>query len=239
MSSTGSVLVTGGANGIGAAVADRCRADGHRVISIDREPAANADLSLTADLTDPSATGEALAAALAEGPVTRLVNNVGTVRPASLAEQTEDDLDAVLALNLRCALRCTQALLPGMTEEGFGRIVSVSSRAALGKPLRTAYAASKAGIIGMTRVWALELGPLGITANAVAPGPIATELFERANPPGSPRTAELVSSIPAGRLGRPADVAHATAFFLHEQSGFFTGQTLYACGGKTVGSDGV
>lgn len=163
---------------------------------------------------------------------------MGTVRPASLAEQTEDDLDAVLALNLRCALRCTRALLPGIPRRASAASCR-SRRAQLWESRCTAYAASKAGIIGMTRVWALELGPLGITANAVAPRPIVTELFERANPPGSSRTAELVSSIPAGRLGRPEDVAHATAFFLHEQSGFFTGQSLYDCGGKTVGSDGL
>ena len=233
------VLVTGAARGVGAAIADRCRADGFQVISIDLEPADGADLALTADLTDPASTERALEQALAGGPITRLVNNVGTVRPAGVNEQTDDDLDAVLTLNLRCALRCTQALLPGMTAAGFGRIVSLSSRAALGKPLRSAYAASKAGILGMTRVWALELAGLGITANALAPGPIATELFERANPPDSPRTADLISSIPVGRLGRPEDVAHAAAFFLDERSGFFTGQTLHACGGMTVGTDAL
>lgn len=231
------VLVTGAANGIGAAIARRCRDDGYRVVGVDREESANADLSLTADLSDPAATDEALRAALADGPITRLVNNVGTVRPAALAEQTAEDLDAVVALNLQCAMRCTQALLPAMTGAGFGRIVSLSSRAALGKELRTAYAASKAGLIGMTRVWALELGRHGITANALAPGPVATELFERANPPDSPRTAEITRSIPVGRLGRPEDIAQAAAFFLDERSGFFTGQTLYACGGKTLGVD--
>ena len=231
------VLVTGAANGIGAAIARRCRDDGYRVVGVDREESANADLSVTADLSDPAATDEALRAALADGPITRLVNNVGTVRPATLAEQTAEDLDAVVALNLQCAMRCTQALLPAMTGAGFGRIVSLSSRAALGKELRTAYAASKAGLIGMTRVWALELGRHGITANALAPGPVATELFERANPPDSPRTAEITRSIPVGRLGRPEDIAQAAAFFLDERSGFFTGQTLYACGGKTLGVD--
>lgn len=231
------VLVTGGANGIGAAIADRCRVDGYRVISIDLRSAGNADVSLTADLSDPASTDEALGAALADGPITRLVNNVGTVRPASLAEQTAEDLEAVVALNLQCAMRCTQALLPSMTAAGFGRVVSLSSRAALGKELRTAYAASKAGLIGMTRVWALELGRHGITANALAPGPVATELFERANPPDSPRTAEIIRTIPVGRLGLPTDIAQAAAFFLDERSGFITGQTLYACGGKTLGVD--
>ena len=114
---------------------------------------------------------------LADGPITRLVNNVGAVFPAPLAEQTLADVDAAYALNLRCAVQCTQAVLPGMTDAGFGRIVNLTSRAALGKELRGAYAASKAGLIGLTRVWALELGPLGVTVNAIGPGPIATELF--------------------------------------------------------------
>ena len=97
-----------------------------------------------------------------------------------------------MALNLRCALQCMQALLPGMQAAGFGRIVNMSSRAALGKELRTAYSATKAGLIGMTRVWALELGRHGITANAIGPGPIRTELFDRANPPDAPRTQAII-----------------------------------------------
>jgi NAD(P)-dependent dehydrogenase (short-subunit alcohol dehydrogenase family) len=105
--------------------------------------------------------------------------------------------------------------------------------------LRTAYAASKAGLIGMTRVWALELGPLGITANAIGPGPIRTELFERANPPDSPRTKAIVAAVPVRRLGTPEDVAHAAAWLLDARSGFVTGQVLYVCGGMTVSVAGV
>jgi NAD(P)-dependent dehydrogenase (short-subunit alcohol dehydrogenase family) len=118
---------------------------------------------------------------------------------------------------------------------GFGRIVNMASRAALGKELRTAYAASKAGLIGATRVWALELGAHGITVNALGPGPIATELFNRANPPGDPRTRAIVESVPVKRVGTPEDVAHA-AGFLDERAGFVTGQVLYVCGGLTVGT---
>jgi len=111
----------------------------------------------------------------------------------------------------------------------------MASRAALGKELRTAYAASKAALVGMTRVWALELGAHGITANAVGPGPIRTELFDRANPPGSPRTQQIIDSVPVKRVGTAGDVAHAVAYLLDERSGFVTGQTLYVCGGMTVG----
>ena len=132
-----------------------------------------------------------------------------------------------------------QALLPGMKACGFGRIVNMSSRAALGKELRTAYAATKAGLIGMTRVWALELGRHGITVNAIGPGPIRTELFDRANPPDSPRTQAIVDAVPVRRVGTPEDVAQAVAFFLDRRSGFTTGQMLYVCGGMTLGVAGV
>jgi NAD(P)-dependent dehydrogenase (short-subunit alcohol dehydrogenase family) len=190
---------------------------------------------ITADLADPAATAAALTEALAGGPVTRLVNNVGAVFPAALEDQTLDQVDAAFGLNLRCAVQCTQALLPGMKGVGFGRIVNMASRAALGKELRTAYAATKAGLIGATRVWALELGAHGITVNALGPGPIATELFNRANPPGDPRTRAIVESVPVKRVGTPEDVAHA-AGFLDERAGFVTGQVLYVCGGLTVGT---
>jgi NAD(P)-dependent dehydrogenase (short-subunit alcohol dehydrogenase family) len=225
--------VTGGAAGIGRAVVDQGLARGWDVVVLDREPAAAGE-SFLADLSDAASTAEALARALEGGPVTRLVNNVGAVFPASLAEQSLAEVDAAYALNLRCAVQCMQAVLPGMEERGFGRVVNVSSRAALGKEGRTAYAASKAGLLGLTRVWALELGPLGVTVNAVGPGPIATGLFETAN--DAEATAAIVGAVPVRRMGTPDDVAHAVAFFLDEAAGFVTGQVLYVCGGLTVGS---
>jgi NAD(P)-dependent dehydrogenase (short-subunit alcohol dehydrogenase family) len=136
-------------------------------------------------------------------------------------------------------MQCVQALLPGMKEAKFGRIVNMSSRAALGKELRTAYAASKAGLQGMARVWALELGQYGITANAVGPGPVRTELFERGNPPDSPRTQAIINAVPVRRIGLPEDVAHSVSFLLDARSGFVTGQVLYVCGGLTIGAAGA
>jgi NAD(P)-dependent dehydrogenase (short-subunit alcohol dehydrogenase family) len=121
----------------------------------------------------------------------------------------------------------------------FGRIVSVSSRAALGKELRVAYSAAKAGLEGMTKTWALELAAHGITANAVGPGPIGTELFHQNNPADSPRTRAIIEGIPVKRLGTPEDVAHAIASLLDERAGFVTGQVLYVCGGMTVGNAGA
>ncbi|MEV0469910.1 SDR family oxidoreductase [Streptomyces prunicolor] len=228
------LLVTGGASGIGRAIVEEGLSLGWNVVVIDRDRAP-AGQSVTADLSDPDATADALAEVLATGPVTRLVNNVGAVFPQRLEETTLAEVDAAHALNLRCAVQCTQAVLPGMKAAGFGRVVNMSSRAALGKELRTAYAASKAALIGLTRVWALELGEHGITVNAIGPGPIATELFNRANPADAPRTKAIVRSVPVQRVGTPEDVAHAACFFLSGRAGFVTGQTLYVCGGMTVG----
>lgn len=230
----GRVLITGGASGIGAATAERCRQDGYEPVVIDR-----IGDGIRADLSDPEATARALEKALEGGPITRLVNNVGIVCPASAEDQSLADLELAWSLNLRCSMQCMQALLPGMKAAGFGRIVNMSSRAALGKELRSAYAATKAGLIGITRVWALELGRFGITANAIGPGPIRTELFDRANPPDSPRTKAIIDAVPVKRVGTPEDVAQAVSYFLDQRSGFVTGQILYVCGGMTVGVAGV
>ncbi|MCL8385425.1 SDR family oxidoreductase [Xanthobacter aminoxidans] len=232
------VLITGGNAGIGAAIATCCRQEGWDPVVIDRA-VDHSPGAIQADLSDPADTARALNLALSGGPITRLVNNVGTVVPAAVENQTLPEFDLAVSLNLRCAFQCLQAVLPSMKAAGFGRVVNLSSRAALGKELRTAYAATKAGLIGMTRVWALELGPLGITANAVGPGPIRTELFERANPPDSPRTQAIVAAVPVRRLGTPDDVAHAAVWLLDARSGFVTGQVLYVCGGMTVGAAGV
>ncbi|WP_346915152.1 SDR family oxidoreductase [uncultured Roseibium sp.] len=231
---TARVLITGGVAGIGAACAERCRSDGYEPVVIDR-----IGDGIRADLSDPAETADALERALEGGPITRLVNNVGLVAPASVGEQTLEEFDKVVALNLRCAMQCTQALLPGMRAAGFGRIVNMASRAALGKELRTAYSATKAGLIGMAKTWALELGEYGITANVVGPGPIRTELFDKANPPGAPRTRAIINSVPVRRVGEPEDVAHAVSYLLDVRSGFVTGQVLYVCGGMTVGSAGA
>ena len=127
------------------------------------------------------------------------------------------------------------ALLPAMREARFGRIVNISSRAALGKEERTVYSATKAGLLGMTRTWALEMAPYGITVNAIGPGPIATDLFLSGNPPDSPKTKKILATIPLGRMGQPAEIAHAVASFMDDRAGFTTGQVLYVCGGMTVG----
>jgi Short-chain dehydrogenases of various substrate specificities len=178
-------VVTGGARGIGAAIARRLRADGLRVAIVDRIAPDHDDFDdvLEVDLSDVNATRHALDAYCNDRRVTRLVNNAGIVEPADVEATDPNSMDRVAAVNLRAPLVCLQAALPSMKAAGLGRVVNISSRVALGKELRTAYSATKAGLHGMTKTWALELGEYGITVNAVGPGPIATELFQRANPP--------------------------------------------------------
>ena len=231
-------IVTGGSNGIGLAVVRSLLAGGAAVVSLDRapNPLAHPDLrGIAVDLADEAATLAAARQAVADGPVTMLVHNAGAIRPALLADARAEDLAALTRLHLSAALLLAQATLPGMRAARFGRIVLVSSRAALGLATRGAYAATKAALIGLARTWALELGPDGITVNAVAPGPIETDMFHQILPPGDARIAALTASIPVRRLGQPEDVARAVAFLLDPASGFITGQTLFVCGGTSIG----
>lgn len=232
------VLVTGGSAGIGRAVIERLLQDGYEIVNFDLKAPTEClpgETYVAVDLSDADATRQAAATLVAEREVVRLVNNAGTVRPALLENATPEDLAFVMALNIQAPMLLMQALLPTMRRHQFGRIVNISSRAALGKSERTVYAATKAGLLGMTRTWALEMGADGITVNAIGPGPIATELFERVNPPGAPQTEKIRASIPVRRMGTPTDVAHGVASLLDDRAGFITGQVLYVCGGMTVG----
>jgi NAD(P)-dependent dehydrogenase (short-subunit alcohol dehydrogenase family) len=164
-----------------------------------------------------------------------MVNNVGIVAPALIEEAQLEDFDKLMHLNVRSALICTQALLPSMKASGMGRIVLNTSRVVLGKEARTIYSATKGALQSMARTWALELAEHNITVNCVAPGPIATSAFWQNNPPDSERARRIVENIPLKRMGQPEDVAQAVSFYCDERSGFITGQTLFVCGGVTVG----
>ena len=221
------VLITGGASGIGLAIAEWCREEGYETVTIDKKGG-----DIEADLSSPDATKEALNAVLASGPVHRLVNNVGVVVPANISDTTLDELSLAYELNVRCAVQCVQAVLPSMRVRGFGRVVNIASRAILGKEDRTAYAGTKAAVVGMTRTWALELGGQGITVNAIAPGPIATELFYNAN--SAEQQERIRNSVPVARMGSPRDIASAASYLLGEDAGFISGQVLFVCGGTSI-----
>jgi NAD(P)-dependent dehydrogenase (short-subunit alcohol dehydrogenase family) len=233
-------LVTGGSGGIGAAICRHLLAAGIEVVSLARTVPAWQHPRLhavTVDLMDTEATGKVAAELAARFSISHVIHNAGALRPDLVEDVKLQDLSALVALHLASPLLLVQAALPAMKTAGFGRIVLLSSRAALGLRTRSAYAATKAGLIGMARSWALELAPHGITVNVVAPGPIAgTAMFQEVVPPDSENEAKLVARIPVGRLGQPDDVAHAVMFFAAPASGFITGQTLFVCGGSSVGS---
>jgi NAD(P)-dependent dehydrogenase (short-subunit alcohol dehydrogenase family) len=232
-------IVTGGSAGIGRAVVEQLLERGYEVISLDLQPGAHSHKRLRhirVDLSDSAAT-TAVAGELAKHhAVTTLIHSAGTIRPALLPDLKLEDLEALVNLHLSSAVMLLQGALPAMKAAGFGRVVLVSSRAVLGLPTRTAYSATKAGMLGMARTWALELAPQGITVNVVAPGPIETDNFYSVVPRGSAQVERIAGSIPVRRLGQPGDVARAVMFFADRDAGFVTGQVLYVCGGTSVGT---
>jgi NAD(P)-dependent dehydrogenase (short-subunit alcohol dehydrogenase family) len=233
---TRSILITGASKGIGRALTDRLTSTGYQVIGIARKPDPTFPGELIElDLADPVATEAVFRDIVARRPIYGVVNNVGVALPQPLGSVGLADLAAVLDLNLRPALQAVQAALPGMQAAGLGRIVNISSLTVLGFVQRTSYAAAKAALISFTRSWALELARTGVTVNAIAPGPTETELFRTYNPPGSAGEARYLAAVPMNRFARPDEIAAAIAFFLSEDAGFITGQTLFVDGGASVG----
>jgi NAD(P)-dependent dehydrogenase (short-subunit alcohol dehydrogenase family) len=233
-------LVTGGSSGIGAAICKDLLESGYEVVSLARRASQTARKGLhevQVDLADPLATREAANEAMGRFPITTLIHNAGAIREKPLEEVTLEDLHSLTDLHLAAALSLIQAALPTMKQQHYGRVVLISTRAILGLAKRTVYSATKAGMLGLARTWALELGAHGITVNVVAPGPIeATEMFHDIIPADSPKLPGIVNSIPVKRLGRPEDVARAVLFFVAPEAGFVTGQTLFVCGGTSIGS---
>ena len=233
-------IVSGGNTGIGAAIARSFLADGYDVISLSRRKPDWSHPQFTSyevDLLDAAATRQVASEIADRAAISHIVHNAGAIRAKLLEEVVDEDVGALAQLHFGAGIALVQAALPGMKVMRFGRIVLLSSRAALGTVTRTVYSATKAGIIGMARTWALELAPHGITVNVVAPGPIAdTEMFESVMSPDSERAKKLAQSIPVGRLGESDDVARAVRFFSSPDTDFITGQTLYVCGGASIGS---
>lgn len=230
------VLITGASRGIGWATSRRLAGQGHTVVGIART-APGEDFPgrlYRCDLADTEATGRMLETIAREHRVDVVVNNVGVAVPEPLGEVALSSLETVLDLNVRTAVQVTQAFVQGMRERGWGRIVNVTSRSVFGARRRSSYAAAKSALAGLTRTWALELAMDGITANAVAPGPVETDLFRASHPAGGEAEARVLRSLPMGRLGRPDEVAAAIAFLIGEDAGFITGQMLCVDGGGSI-----
>jgi 3-oxoacyl-[acyl-carrier protein] reductase len=240
MSEAETAIVTGGGAGIGAAIVESMPARGYEVVSRSRrKPAISHPRpdAVTVDPCDAAATRETAAANARRHSVTPIVPNAGVTRHKPIADAAREDISALAPLQLGAALILVQAALPRMRARRFGRVILISSRAALGVVGGTAYSATKAGAIGMGRTWALELAPSGITVNMVAPGPIrSTEMFHELIPAGSEREKLLAAAIPVRRLGLPKDVANAVMFFAARDRGFVTGRVLCVCGAARVGT---
>jgi 3-oxoacyl-[acyl-carrier protein] reductase len=237
MTTSRRVLITGASRGIGRALATRLHASGHRPIGLARTAPPDFPGEFHAvDLADRAATAYTIDTVLQGGAVDALVNNVGLVHPALIQAVDLDDLHAVYDLTVRVAVQLTQAVLPAMTAQHWGRIINLTSLVTVGLPERTSYGAAKAALDFCTRAWAGELADAGITVNSVAPGPTETELFRDNNPPGSPGEARYLAAVPSGRLARPDELAAAICFLLSDDAGFITGQTLRVDGGASIGT---
>ncbi|MER7452996.1 3-oxoacyl-ACP reductase FabG [Nocardia beijingensis] len=241
-------IVTGAARGIGAAVARRLAADGMAVAVLDLDEAAcktvvdeiesagGRALAVGVDVADEAAVTQAVDRVAAElGAPTVLVNNAGILRDNLLFKMSVDDWDAVLNVHLRGSFLLARAAQAHMIEQKWGRIVNLSSTSALGNRGQANYAAAKAGLQGFTKTLALELGKFGVTANAVAPGFIETEMTAataaRMNVPFDELKAAMAAQIPVARTGTPADIAHTVSFLVSEGAGFVSGQVIYVAGG--------
>ncbi|TCK26269.1 3-oxoacyl-ACP reductase FabG [Pseudonocardia endophytica] len=245
-------LVTGGARGIGEATARRLAGDGADVAIVDldrtRSEKAAAEIAadtgrevigIGADVTDPEQVAAAVQRVVEElGSLGVLVNNAGVTRDNLLFKMSDEDWDTVLGVHLRGLFVVTRAAQKHMVDARWGRIISLSSVSALGTRGQLNYSAAKAGIQGATRTLAIELGPFGITANAVAPGFVVTEmtgqLAERLGTTLEAFTEERAAITPVRRAGTPADIAGIVAFLAGEDSSFITGQTIYADGGRRL-----
>ncbi|MEE3849031.1 3-oxoacyl-ACP reductase FabG [Gordonia sp. LSe1-13] len=248
MSTQKVAIVTGAARGIGAGVAKRLASDGMAVAVLDLNEdscagtvkaitdAGGKAIAIGADVSSEESVSAAVAKVVDElGAPTVLVNNAGIIRDNMLFKMTVDDWDAVMGVHLRGAFNMSKACQKHMVDAGWGRIVNLSSTSALGNRGQANYSAAKAGMQGFTKTLAIELGKFGVTANAIAPGFIATEMTaataERMKVSFDDFKAAAAKEIPVNRVGEPEDIAHLASFFASEGAGFISGQVVYAAGG--------
>lgn len=244
-------LVTGGARGIGKAIVESLSEAGHPVAVADvRAEQADATaqevasgggraIAVEMDVTDPGSVAAGVERAVSElGPIDVLVNNAGGDELRPFLETDEAFWDWVVELNYKGQLRVTRAVLPGMVERGFGRVVNVASDAGrVGSSLEAVYSGAKGGVIAFTKSLAREVARAGVTVNAVCPGPTDTPMLRGMadeDEAGAKLIDALTRSVPMRRLGEPEDVASAVAFLASERAGFITGQTLSVSGGLTM-----
>ncbi len=241
-------IVTGAARGIGAATAERLARDGFSVGVLDLDEAAceavagrirdagGSAAGVGVDVTDADQVATGVARVADElGPPVVLVNNAGIIRDNLLFKMTEDDWDAVLGVHLKGAFLMTRACQAHMTEQRYGRVVNLSSSSAQGNRGQANYSAAKAGMQGFTKTLAIELGKFGVTANAVAPGFIETDMTrataERMRVSFEDFVTHSAAQIPVGRIGQPEDIAATISFLVSEEAGFVSGQVIYVAGG--------
>jgi NAD(P)-dependent dehydrogenase (short-subunit alcohol dehydrogenase family) len=239
-------VVTGGGSGIGLAVAQRLSADGYQVATLDlnpstasqRSPDSGGIVAEVADVTDRDQVDAALAAIRARlGPVTVLVNAAGTEGHKRFINIAFEAWQRMIDVNLNGVFHCIQAVLPDMIDAGWGRIVNISSSSThSGQPFMTHYVAAKSAVNGLTKSLALELGPSGITVNAVPPGFIDTPMLRRAEERNllGATVEDIIQRTPVRRAGRPEDIAATCAFLVSEEAGYITGQIVGVNGGRNT-----
>lgn len=232
------VLITGASKGIGLAASFYlANTMGWQVVGVARSSPNSIDFPgefLACDLSDKKQTAELAKKLVTQYNIDAIVNNVGIALPESLDELSLSNLLKVYDINVRVAAQLTQALIPNMKLRRWGRVVNISSRAIFGVKNRTSYAAAKSAIVGCTKTWALELAEYNICVNAIAPGPIETELFRKSRPVGSEAERAAIDNVPLNRIGQPNEIAATVAFLLSDLAGFITGQVLCVDGGASL-----
>ena len=231
-------IVTGGASGIGAAIAHRLASDGHRVATLDITPA-EGGVFYQVDVTERAQIDTALADIHSKfGPVTILVNSAGAEGFARFLDVSFAEWQRVIDVSLNGVFHTIQAVLPDRLEAGWGRIVNISSSSThSGTPMKSHYVAAKSGVNGLTKSLALEYGPKGVTVNAVPPGLVDTPMLRNAQHRGDfgdHTLDDIVAATPVRRIGRPEDIAATCAFLASEEAGYITGQILGVNGGRNT-----
>jgi 3-oxoacyl-[acyl-carrier protein] reductase len=229
------VLITGATKGIGRAISESLHKEGYEVMGIARR-ADNTfpGILIELDLFDRGERQSVLRSLCEKYEFFGLVNNAGINRLNFIEDVADQDYRKIMEINLDVPYEISRALIPHMKRRRAGRIINMSSRALLGRARSSVYASAKSGLIGLTRALALETASFGITVNAIAPGPIGTEMFFANNPEGSDETNMLLSRIPMNRLGEPREVAAAATYFMGDGASYTTGQTLFVCGGMSI-----